>query len=88
VSGNVLLDPTLDQVNDGYPYLGATPMVVEFASGQTMFFVPSGYEGAEVRYRLFPGRGGWKAAPDFRFKTRRRPITELVLKKLGATTMN
>jgi hypothetical protein len=52
VTGNVLLDPTLDQVNDTYTYLGATPMFVEFAAGQTVFFVPTGDNGAEVRFKL------------------------------------
>jgi hypothetical protein len=84
VIGNVLLDPTLDQVNDGYPFMGATPMVVEFAPGQTMFFVPTGDKGAEVRFSLSPERCGWKAAPDFRFDSRRRPMIEAVLEKLGA----
>jgi hypothetical protein len=51
-----------------------------------MFFVPTGDKGAEVRFSPFPERRGWKATPDFRFKSRRRPIVEAMLEKPGATT--
>jgi hypothetical protein len=83
VTGNVLLGPTLAQVNDDHPYFSATAMVVEFAPEQPIFFVPTGDKGAELRFKLFLGHCGWKGAPDFRFKSRRRPIIKGGVGKTG-----
>jgi len=74
-----ILDPTLDQ--SGL----APPVVIEFPdwwlAGKQTIFVPSTY--GEIRYTAFPGRGGYKSAPDFR-PCRRRGIVESVINELGA----
>jgi len=80
VVDNVLLDPTLDQVNTDHPWLGATPMVVRFRD-PTGFVVPTGTKGAGVSYTLYPGRGGFKSAPDFR-PGRRRLLVDTVLQEM------
>jgi hypothetical protein len=65
-----LLDATLDQAGSG-----ATPIVIEFPSwwidiAHKPIFVPL-VNGGMVRYVAFPGRGGYKSAPDFRPRRRR-----------------
>jgi hypothetical protein len=83
--GAYLLDPTLDQVNEDRPDLGATPMVVPvtpaWLRGEGSVRVPTGVLGAQVRYSAFPGRGGFKSAPDFR-PSRRRATVAAVLRRV------
>jgi hypothetical protein len=79
-----LLDPTLDQTGR------APPMVFEFPDEwlagdwrcwwRPVMAVP--IADGSVRYRAFPGRGGYKAAPDFR-PSHRRGIVETVVSQLG-----
>jgi hypothetical protein len=79
-----LLDPTLDQT-------GRAPLMVfefpyEWLAGDSRCWwrlvidIPIA-EGS-VRYKAFPGRGGYKAAPDFR-PSHRREIVQTVVNQLG-----
>jgi hypothetical protein len=78
-----LLDPTLDQTGR------APPMVFEFPdewlAGDWRCYRPSidiPIADGWVRYKAFPGRGGYKSAPDFR-PSHRREIVKTVLDQLG-----
>lgn len=78
-----LLDPTLDQTGR------ASPMVFEFPdewlAGDWRSWRPAidiPIADGSVRYKAFPGRGGYKAAPDFR-PSRRREIVTTVVSQLG-----
>jgi hypothetical protein len=77
--GKWIVDPTLDQTDI------SPPMVIEFPdwwlAGRQSIFVP--IPEGEVRYKAFPGRGGYKSAPDFR-PCRRRGIVQSVINELGA----
>jgi hypothetical protein len=71
-------DPTLDQTGL------AQPMVIEvpdwWFAGKRPIFVP--INGGKVRYKAFPGRGGFKSAPHFR-PCWRREIVDTVVNQLG-----
>ena len=74
-----LIDPSLDQTGL------APPMVVEFpewwlAGGRRTIRVP--IDGGWVRYRAYPGRGGYRYKPDFR-PSHRREIVQPVVNQLG-----
>jgi hypothetical protein len=80
-----LMDPTLDQINGRDPLVGEiTP---RWLSGEHSMWWIDG-EPAEtlslsqadhaVRYRAFPGRGGWKGAQAFR-PTYRRALVASIL---------
>jgi hypothetical protein len=75
--GRWLLDPTLEQTGL------APPVVIEFPdwwlAGKQSISAPIPL--GRVRYRAFPGRGGYKYAPDFR-PCRRRGIVETVINQL------
>jgi hypothetical protein len=78
--GRFLLDPTLDQTGL------APPVTIEitdprFWSGQCPIFVP--IAGGLARYMAFPGRGGFRLAPDFR-PCRRREVVNGVIDQLTA----
>jgi hypothetical protein len=45
--------PTLDHVNDAYPYMGAASTVVEFALEQAIFFVSMEIKGARSASSCF-----------------------------------
>jgi len=94
---NFLLDATLDQVNEGNPWLDARPFVatVPLDFGIVWFGLDrdhttwhpleswqTPWPDTRVRYLAFPGRGGFKSAPDWRPSHRR----ELVATLLRATT--
>lgn len=57
-----LLDPTLPQA--GY---GAVPMVIDvdidFLTGKRRVIVPTGSEGAEAHFYVYPRQIGWKSVP-------------------------
>lgn len=76
--GRWLIDPTLDQTGM------APPIVIEFPdwwlAGKQSILAPVPCGG--VRYRAFPGRGGYKSAPDFR-PCRRREIVKTITDQLG-----
>jgi hypothetical protein len=84
VAGDVLLDPTLDNIADepGYEYLKPfAGQIVSVSPHGAMWFtvddagvgtsVPS-FPGSDVRYRLYPDLGGWKNAGMFRLRIRAR----------------
>jgi hypothetical protein len=84
--GRFLLDPTLDQIDGCKPFTGEiTDMWLR--GEQTLWWVdgvrangfPAQKAESATRYHAFPGRGGWKSAPDFRSANRRRPVVEAVL---------
>jgi hypothetical protein len=83
--GRYLMDPTLDQVNVGHPWLKAEPftgeVTLEFLHGEKSLFTAAGKAGSTVCYTAFPGRGGFKSAPDMR-PSHRREIVRRILQKL------
>ena len=83
-----LLDPTLDQITGCKPFAGE--ITEEWLNGtRTLWWVdgerapgfPSQAKTA-TRYHAFPGRGGWKSAPDFR-PSRRRELVASILSAWG-----
>jgi len=93
---NFLLDATLDQVNESNPWLEARPFVASIAPDFPVawFGLEPGNEtwhalaswqtpwpSTRVRYLAFPGRGGFKSAPDWR-PSHRRELVEYVLSEL------
>jgi Meiotically Up-regulated Gene 113 (MUG113) protein len=82
--GRYLLDATLDQVNAGHPWLHAEPFVgevtLEFLRGEKSLLATTGKAGSSVCYSAFPGRGGFKTAPDMR-PSHRRDIVNQVLNR-------
>jgi hypothetical protein len=83
--GCYLLDPTLDQVNKGHPWLKAEPFVAEvtpaFLRGKESLMSTTGKAGSSVCYSAYPGRGGYRSAPDMR-PSHRRDIVRKILEKL------
>jgi hypothetical protein len=83
---HVLLDPTLDSVNETWDYLGATPMLVEvtpeFLAGEQSVSAETGSTGSTVRYRAYPGRGGYQSKQQFRPRWR-QPVIDAVLRRLA-----
>jgi hypothetical protein len=75
-----LLDPTLDQTGL------APPMVIGFPDwwlrGKRLIFVP--IANGRVRYEAFPGRGGYKTAPEFQLY-QRQEIVRTIVEQLGAS---
>lgn len=74
--GGVLLDATVDQVNEGNPALDVRPLALAVPAG---FLVPHtpyweapcaeatvGDQGTRVRYQRYPRQVGWRSAPAFR----------------------
>jgi hypothetical protein len=83
--GQYLLDATLDQVSVGHPWLAAEPFVgevtLEFLRGEKSLLATTGNAGSSVCYSAFPGRGGYKTAPDMR-PSHGRDIVRRVLQEL------
>jgi hypothetical protein len=92
-----LLDATLDQVNSEHPWLEARPFVHQSPAGlriawfgldreadswQALESWQTPWPDTRVRYGTFPGRGGFKGAPDFR-PSHRRELVERVLHQLS-----
>jgi hypothetical protein len=87
--GRYLLDATLDQVNRDHPWLEAEPFVSEvtseFLRGSISLFATTGKASATVAYSAFPGRGGFKSAPDMRPRARRDRGKESATGTLAST---
>jgi hypothetical protein len=91
VAGRFLLDPTLDQVNEGHPHLGAAPMTIElppsfwgnYQRGEypPAADAPTGTLGSTVRYRRYPRQVGWKSLGAYR-PCNRRPVAARVIARL------
>lgn len=77
-----LLDRTLDQVNQGHRHLCARPFVAEvspaFLAGEEYVQMTTGPRESLVSYLAYPGRGGWKHAPDFRPRRRKDIVRRLL----------
>lgn len=80
-----LLDPTFDQIPGCKPFTG--DVTDEWLSGEKPLWwvdgvLAKGFPGYEAttatRYFAYPGRGGWKSAPDFRISRRRELVAEIV----------
>jgi hypothetical protein len=79
-----LLDPTLDQTDRAPPMVFEFPdqwLAGDWRSRRPAIDVP--IADGWARYKAFPGRGGFKAAPDFR-PSHRREIVKTVVSQLGA----
>lgn len=82
-----LLDPTLDQIPGCKPFVGEITdawlrgeRTLWWVDGERANGFPERNADTAIRYHAFPGRGGWKGAPDFRYVTRRRPVVASILR--------
>jgi hypothetical protein len=88
--GNMLLDPTLDQIGGQLPFSGpydeswlhAWYAVDETGQATDVWTKYPGEGVYAVRYVLIRDREGWRGAPDWRRKGMRRDIANLVLDAL------
>lgn len=78
VCGDFLLDPTIDQVNDGKVNL--RPLVLPLPSGWNDGFpvIFTDAEGTDARYSKYRRQVGWKSAGDAR-PSHWRPVVDLML---------
>lgn len=80
-----LMDATLDQIDGLTPFVGEitedwlhAEKTLWWVNGMRVDRLSSDETKAAVRYHSFPGRGGWRSAPDFR-PTRRRALVGAIL---------
>jgi hypothetical protein len=82
--GKFVLDATLDQTRLAPPLVIEIPDPRWWAGGWPLFIqIP----GRQVRYAAFPGRGGYKSAPDFRPCRRKEIVTNVVAELAAAESM-